>query len=247
VQWIEEHYDNPYPNKSEKKQLAAMSGTTLRQLNDWFANARRNIKKLGYQTWRKKKMLPPMTSSNSSGSTGNNSRYHHLNHKIFRLPQSAASAAPNMLQIPKLSHRHFGVTPTPNIYCPLTPHDAAINGGPYATSTKLHHLSTHHQQSFTQYPPYQPYSTNMYQWGVAGQAHAPPTHSYSMQMGYGSCSPTQSNTVPLSWPPSVFSYTDRWMTTNISGSVGQHISSSHCQGASYVNSSNVKDETSSSD
>ena len=55
VQWIEEHPFNPYPTKQEKQQLAVMSGMTLRQLNDWFANARRNIKKLGFELWRKKR------------------------------------------------------------------------------------------------------------------------------------------------------------------------------------------------
>ncbi len=55
VEWIEDHPFNPYPTKQEKQQLAALSGMTLRQLNDWFANARRNIKKLGYEIWRKKR------------------------------------------------------------------------------------------------------------------------------------------------------------------------------------------------
>ena len=55
VQWIEDHPYNPYPTKQEKQQLAAMSGMTLRQLNDWFANARRNIKKMGFEAWLKKR------------------------------------------------------------------------------------------------------------------------------------------------------------------------------------------------
>ena len=66
VQWIEEHQSNPYPTKSEKQQLATLSGTTLRQLNDWFANARRNIKKFGYNSWRKKKAMPGLATSSSS-------------------------------------------------------------------------------------------------------------------------------------------------------------------------------------
>ena len=55
VQWIEEHPYNPYPTKAEKQNLAYTAGMTLRQLNDWFANARRNIKKLGLENWRKKR------------------------------------------------------------------------------------------------------------------------------------------------------------------------------------------------
>lgn len=70
IQWIEEHHGNPYPTKAEKQQLASLSGTTLRQLNDWFANARRNIKKHGYSSWRKKKSHPGVTNTNSSSSSG---------------------------------------------------------------------------------------------------------------------------------------------------------------------------------
>ena len=54
VLWIEEHAQNPYPSKAEKHYLAHYAGMTQRQLNDWFANARRNIKKVGYQTWKEK-------------------------------------------------------------------------------------------------------------------------------------------------------------------------------------------------
>ena len=54
IRWIEEHPYNPYPTKAEKQGLAFYAGMTLRQLNDWFANARRNIKKVGYDSWKKK-------------------------------------------------------------------------------------------------------------------------------------------------------------------------------------------------
>ena len=54
IRWIEEHPYNPYPTKSEKHYLSFYSGMTQRQLNDWFANARRNIKKVGYESWKKK-------------------------------------------------------------------------------------------------------------------------------------------------------------------------------------------------
>lgn len=43
-----------YPSKGEKHYLAHYAGMTQRQLNDWFANARRNIKKVGYETWKEK-------------------------------------------------------------------------------------------------------------------------------------------------------------------------------------------------
>ena len=54
IRWIEEHPYNPYPTKAEKHYLAFYAGMTQRQLNDWFANARRNIKKVGYEAWKKK-------------------------------------------------------------------------------------------------------------------------------------------------------------------------------------------------
>ena len=54
IRWIEDHPFNPYPTKGEKQGLAFYAGMTQRQLNDWFANARRNIKKVGYENWKKK-------------------------------------------------------------------------------------------------------------------------------------------------------------------------------------------------
>ena len=54
IRWIEDHPFNPYPTKGEKQGLAYYAGMTQRQLNDWFANARRNIKKVGYENWKKK-------------------------------------------------------------------------------------------------------------------------------------------------------------------------------------------------
>jgi hypothetical protein len=55
IAWIHTHSVNPYPTKSEKDILSRHAGMSLRQLNDWFANARRNIKKKGgYLKWREK-------------------------------------------------------------------------------------------------------------------------------------------------------------------------------------------------
>ena len=55
IEWIDEHPFNPYPTKTEKAMLAEKAGMSIRQLNDWFANARRNIKKYSYETWKKRK------------------------------------------------------------------------------------------------------------------------------------------------------------------------------------------------
>ena len=54
VKWIYLHERNYYPTKSEKEELCREAGMTIRQLNDWFANARRNIKKKGMEYWKKK-------------------------------------------------------------------------------------------------------------------------------------------------------------------------------------------------
>ena len=54
IQWLETHHENPYPTKAEKLYLANYANMTQRQLNDWFANARRNIKKIGFSSWKAK-------------------------------------------------------------------------------------------------------------------------------------------------------------------------------------------------
>lgn len=54
IQWLETHHEKPYPTKTEKHYLACYANMTQRQLNDWFANARRNIKKIGFAAWKAK-------------------------------------------------------------------------------------------------------------------------------------------------------------------------------------------------
>jgi len=41
--WLKTHFDHPYPKFEEKKLLAEQAGITLRQLTQWFTNARRRI------------------------------------------------------------------------------------------------------------------------------------------------------------------------------------------------------------
>ena len=52
--WIRDNPHNPYPTKAEKTMLALYAGMSEKQLLDWFANARRNIKKIGYPAWIEK-------------------------------------------------------------------------------------------------------------------------------------------------------------------------------------------------
>eukprot|EP00300_Choanocystis_sp_HF-7_P024288 c25709_g1_i1.p1 GENE.c25709_g1_i1~~c25709_g1_i1.p1 ORF type:complete len:379 (-),score=62.48 c25709_g1_i1:48-1055(-) len=41
--WLFAHRDNPYPTQSEKDELAEASGKSIRQINNWFINARRRL------------------------------------------------------------------------------------------------------------------------------------------------------------------------------------------------------------
>jgi predicted RNA-binding protein with RPS1 domain len=43
--WYLSHLDSPYPNEDEKRELCAMCGLTLLQLNNWFSNKRIREKK----------------------------------------------------------------------------------------------------------------------------------------------------------------------------------------------------------
>ena len=54
IRWIEEHPVHPYPTKAEKQRLAFHAGMTQLQLDDWFSHTRYNIKKVGYENWKKK-------------------------------------------------------------------------------------------------------------------------------------------------------------------------------------------------
>lgn len=71
VQWMETHHHNPYPTKSEKHYLGCYANMTQRQLNDWFANARRNIKKVGFPMW-KAKHTPDVNGARSRHHRGHN-------------------------------------------------------------------------------------------------------------------------------------------------------------------------------
>lgn len=50
-QWIYQHRKNPYPTKADKKLLAKMANLREDQVNMWFANTRRRIKKVGMRSW----------------------------------------------------------------------------------------------------------------------------------------------------------------------------------------------------
>ena len=51
VRWIKEHRSSPYPSKGDKQMLAVQAGMTLTQVSNWFANARRRVKKIGMDEW----------------------------------------------------------------------------------------------------------------------------------------------------------------------------------------------------
>ena len=49
--WIASHQENPYPVKEEKILLGEMSDLDDKQVDYFFGNTRRRIKKIGMQEW----------------------------------------------------------------------------------------------------------------------------------------------------------------------------------------------------
>lgn len=48
-QWLVERRQNPYPTRTEKKDLADATGLTYIQICNWFANWRRKLKNTGHE------------------------------------------------------------------------------------------------------------------------------------------------------------------------------------------------------
>ena len=40
LNWLTKNFKNPYPSQADKEALAAESGLTISQVNNWFINAR---------------------------------------------------------------------------------------------------------------------------------------------------------------------------------------------------------------
>ncbi len=70
IQWIKDNAKNPYPTDEEKVILAKLSRRTLRQLNTWFTNTRRVIKKTSMEEWLLKHPVPPLSSPLQQDSIG---------------------------------------------------------------------------------------------------------------------------------------------------------------------------------
>ena len=49
--WILKHRSHPYPSKEDKLALAMMTRMRLDQVSMWFANTRRQIRKVGMKAW----------------------------------------------------------------------------------------------------------------------------------------------------------------------------------------------------
>lgn len=54
--WLDQHVKHPYPTQEEKNQIAADTGLTITQINNWMSNARRRVltKPSGIRTYKKK-------------------------------------------------------------------------------------------------------------------------------------------------------------------------------------------------
>ena len=55
VDWVREHPQSPYPDKPTKVYLTCKTNMTLKQLDDWFSNSRRDIKRIGMSTWLRRR------------------------------------------------------------------------------------------------------------------------------------------------------------------------------------------------
>jgi len=63
IRWVHENKENPYPTAIQKQILTRKSGKSLKQVNNWFPNTRRSIKKMGVEAWLKKHPAPPLASN----------------------------------------------------------------------------------------------------------------------------------------------------------------------------------------
>ncbi|KAK4532747.1 hypothetical protein CCYA_CCYA13G3604 [Cyanidiococcus yangmingshanensis] len=58
--WFVAHFDHPYPSEKEKRELALLSGLTLRQVNDYFANKRMRCRRRA-ESLRRRGIAPDPT------------------------------------------------------------------------------------------------------------------------------------------------------------------------------------------
>ncbi|WP_230460069.1 homeobox domain-containing protein, partial [Sansalvadorimonas verongulae] len=78
IRWFLDHKDNPYPTKGEQEALAKEIGTTVKKVQTWFSNNRRNYRESGSFSSapaerRKKAQRAKSALEGDSGSVGESS------------------------------------------------------------------------------------------------------------------------------------------------------------------------------
>ncbi len=198
IHWIDDHSRNPYPNKDEKRVLAYYAGMTQRQLNDWFANARRNIKKVGYSAWKEKhsafsarfsarfSALPPMIPDSGPG-------MHNLHMCKLRY---------NYLTCCLLAAGEGGVKHGEASSKSSTKQRAVIKPIPHprnfkqedktSSSEKFHHSGGFHPYLFHSLPPHSSPSVSR----ATTMRHAPVNHTPAFYKLHGVSFPNSNSVVP---------------------------------------------------
>lgn len=105
--WLFSHFENPYPEQTEKDQLAAQTGLTLTQINNWFINARVRVWKPTVELMTGENMRRESQTNNGSRrheSDVNDSATHHLSRSEQRSPaHSGELDVERRLSLPNLA------------------------------------------------------------------------------------------------------------------------------------------------
>lgn len=82
-QWLVERRQNPYPTRTEKKDLADATGLTYIQICNWFANWRRKLKNTGYEDQEQRKTWYHLIQTYNEHAKGNVEQVRGGSEEIF--------------------------------------------------------------------------------------------------------------------------------------------------------------------
>ncbi|KAF0975786.1 hypothetical protein FDP41_005113 [Naegleria fowleri] len=104
MEWLEKHFDHPYPSEEEKEELCKTTKLTMNQINTWFVNSRIRIWKPKVEPGQKERIKEEKASSSSSqtpksckDNTSNNSGEVKLLPKIRINPNNANVTRTNIV------------------------------------------------------------------------------------------------------------------------------------------------------